>query len=159
MSRIAAIAFIITLSCGSAFAEFRSAKDMQKEYRVALDVLHQRADKSFENVLFTGECIGYIQAGTDAAQSFAENVSWYKVCLPANLSTELLIQKFIAFVDKNPKYELVLQQSSLCSRMNFRVQLVERRDDCRDPPHYPFSALTSAFRIATLAPTRRIPHK
>jgi hypothetical protein len=103
----AAFAILFTLAlCVSATAEFRSAKDMQKECRVALDVLHQRADQSFENVLFTGECIGYVQAAADAAQALAENASWYKVCLPDKVSTELLIQKFIAFVDKNPKYTL-----------------------------------------------------
>jgi hypothetical protein len=102
MLRIASIAVLLTLCCGSARAEFRSAKDMQKECRVALDVLHQRADKSFENVLFTGECIGYLQAATDASLSLTENVKWYKFCLPSDISTELLMQKFIAFVDKYP---------------------------------------------------------
>jgi len=36
----------------------------------------------------------------------AENTSWYKVCAPDNLSTAVLIQKFIAFVDAYPKYTL-----------------------------------------------------
>jgi hypothetical protein len=102
----ALVVLTVALCCGRGYGEFRSAKDMQKECRVALDVLHQRADNSFENVLFTGECIGYIQAASDGAVAFAENVSWYKVCLPDKISTELLIQKFIAFVDKSPKYTL-----------------------------------------------------
>jgi hypothetical protein len=98
----------VLLFCGftSAYGEFRSSKDMQKECRVALDVLQNRADRSFENVLFTGECIGYVQAASDAAVAMAENVNWYKVCLPNNIQTGLLIQKFIAFVDKYPRYTL-----------------------------------------------------
>jgi len=34
------------------------------------------------------------------------NVKWFKVCVPDGVSTMTLIQKFIAFVDKNPKYTL-----------------------------------------------------
>jgi hypothetical protein len=100
-----AMAFILSVST-SLFAEFRSARDMQKECRVALDVLNQRADRSFENTLFTGECIGYLQAAADVSLVMAENVSWFKVCLPDQVSTQLLIQKFIAFVDKYPQYTL-----------------------------------------------------
>jgi len=90
----------------SASAEFRSAKDMQKECRVALKVMDGSAEKNFENILFAGECVGYIQGAVDASQVLAENVSWYKVCAPDNLSTGVLIQKFIPFVDANPKYTL-----------------------------------------------------
>src|SRR5437867_2198123 len=90
----------------SAFAEFRSSKEMQKECRVALNVLQGKAERNFENSLFTGECIGYVQGAIDASAVLAENVSWYKVCVPENVSTGTLIQKFIAFVDKNPKYTL-----------------------------------------------------
>jgi len=79
---------------------------MQKECRVALRVLNGTAEKNFENVLFAGECVGYIQGAVDASQALAENVSWYKVCAPEDLSTAVLIQKFIAFVDANPKYTL-----------------------------------------------------
>ena len=89
-----------------AFAEFRSAKEMQKECRVALDVLQGKADKNFQNSLFTGECIGYIQGTADTALALAENVTWYKVCIPDNVSTLALIQKFIIFVDNHPQYEL-----------------------------------------------------
>ena len=94
------------LAVPSARAEFRSAKDMHKECRVALRVLNGTAEKNFENVLFAGECVGYIQGAVDASQALAENVSWYKVCAPDDLSTAVLIQKFIAFVDANPKYTL-----------------------------------------------------
>jgi hypothetical protein len=62
--------------------------------------------KSIANALLVGECIGYVQGATDAALAMAENVSWYKVCIPDNISTEVLIQKFIVFVDANPKYTL-----------------------------------------------------
>jgi len=89
-----------------AFAEFRSAQDMQKECRVAMDLLQDRIEKSFQNLLFTGECIGYIQATADTFAAMAENISWFKVCMPNSASTLTLIQKFIAFVDKNPKYTL-----------------------------------------------------
>src|SRR3954447_22707300 len=91
---------------GIANAEFRSAKDMQKECRVALDVVNNRVEKSFENVLFAGECIGYIQAAVDGAQTLKENVKWYSACPPESASTLAMIQKFIAFVDKYPKYTL-----------------------------------------------------
>src|SRR5258705_523569 len=87
-------------------AEFRSSKDMQKECRVALKVLNGAVERTFENVLFAGECVGYIQGAVDGSQALADNVSWFKVCAPENLSTATLIQKFIAFVDANPKYTL-----------------------------------------------------
>jgi hypothetical protein len=87
-------------------AEFRSAKDMQKECRVALQVMNGTAEKNFENVLYTGECIGYIQGAIDASQPLAESTSWYKVCVPDNVSTDDLIRRFITFVDVNPKYTL-----------------------------------------------------
>jgi hypothetical protein len=116
--QLLALAFIVCTST-SLFAEFRSAKDMQKECRVALDVLNKRADPSFENTLFTGECIGYVQGAADAALAMAENVSWYKVCLPDQLSTQLLIQKFIAFVDKYPQYTLASTAVQLMLRDEF----------------------------------------
>ena len=87
-------------------AEFRTAKDMQKECRVALAVLQGTGEKSIANALLTGECIGYVQGAADAALALAENVSWYKVCIPDDISTQDLIQRFIAFVDANPKYTL-----------------------------------------------------
>jgi len=87
-------------------AEFRSSKDMQKECRVALQVLGGTATKNFENVLHTGECIGYIQGAIDASQPLAENTTWYKVCVPDDVSTDDLIRRFITFVDANPKYTL-----------------------------------------------------
>lgn len=90
----------------TAKAEFRSAKDMQKECRVALQVLGGTAEKNFENVLYTGECIGYIQGAIDASQPLAENTTWYKVCVPDGVSTDDLIRRFITFVDANPKYTL-----------------------------------------------------
>lgn len=90
----------------SAFAEFRSAKDMQKECRVALEVLQQKVTTNFQNGFFAGECIGYVQGAVDVAQVLAENVSWYKICTPDDVPTSVLIRKFIAFVDKYPKYTL-----------------------------------------------------
>jgi hypothetical protein len=88
------------------FSETRSAQDMAKECRIALDMLQGRVDKSLENTLMTGECIGYIQGAGDASLAMADNVKWFKVCVPDNTSTMVLIEKFIAFVDKNPKYTL-----------------------------------------------------
>lgn len=88
----------------SASAEFRTAKDMQKECRVALKVFNGTAEKTSENVLFAGECVGYIQGAVDASQVLAGNVSWFKVCTPDNISTLALIEQFIALVDANPKY-------------------------------------------------------
>lgn len=90
----------------SLIAETRSAQDMAKECRVALDVFQGHTEKSFENTLFAGECIGYIQGAGDVSLAMAENVKWFKACVPDNTSTLILIQKFIAFVDKNPKYTL-----------------------------------------------------
>ncbi len=103
---LALVALTIFGTTHSAFAEFCSAKDMQKECRVALDVLQGKAEKNFKNARFTGECIAYVQGAVDAAQAMAENFSWYKLCMPENVSTLDLIQKFIAFVDRNPKYIL-----------------------------------------------------
>ena len=77
------LAFWVLLHCAS--AEFRSAKDMQKECRVALKVMDGSADKNFENVLFAGECVGYVQGAADASRGLADNVSWYKVCAPENV--------------------------------------------------------------------------
>lgn len=71
---------MFSMTVPSAHAEFRTAKDMQKECRVALKVFNGTAEKSFENVLFAGECVGYIQGAVDASQVLAENVSWFKVC-------------------------------------------------------------------------------
>ena len=87
-------------------AETRTAQDMAKECRVGLDVFQGHAEKSFENTLFLGECIGYIQGAGDVSLAMADNVKWFKVCVPDNTSTVTLIQKFITFVDKNPKYAL-----------------------------------------------------
>jgi hypothetical protein len=104
--------FVVILAClcvfgvSSAGAETRSAQDMAKECRVALDVFQGHAEKNFENALFAGECIGYVQAAVDSAQVMKENISWFKVCVPDGTSTLTLIQKFIVFVDKNPKYTL-----------------------------------------------------
>ena len=89
-----------------ASAEFRSAKDMQKECRVALEVLRGTAEKSTTNALLAGECVGYIQGAADASLALADNTSWYKVCIPDSISTDTLIAKFIAFVDLNPKFTL-----------------------------------------------------
>lgn len=88
-----------------ASAETRSAQDMAKECRVALDVVKGRNQTS-EGTLFTGECIGYIQGASDVSMAMKDNVPWFKVCLPDTVSTITLIQKFIMFVDKNPKYTL-----------------------------------------------------
>jgi hypothetical protein len=63
--------------CGTAhltLAETRSAQDMQKECRVALDVLQKRAEPTFQNTLFAGECVGYVQGAADASLTMADNV-------------------------------------------------------------------------------------
>lgn len=90
----------------SAFAEFRSSKDMQKECRVTLDVIRGKADKSFQNSFFTGECVGYVQGAVDVSLVVSGNAAWYKACPPKDVPTFASIEKFIAFVDKNPKYTL-----------------------------------------------------
>ncbi|SRR6266436_7890288 len=96
----------VFFAAAPARAEFRTSKDMQRECRVALKVLNGTVERSFENVLFAGECVGYIQGAVDGSQALADNLSWFKLCAPENLSTATLIQKFIAFVDVNPKYTL-----------------------------------------------------
>jgi hypothetical protein len=88
------------------FAESRSAQDMAKECRVAVDVFQGHVEQTLENTLFAGECVGYIQGAGDVSLAMADNVKWFKVCLPESTSTLILIQKFIAFVDKYPKYTL-----------------------------------------------------
>jgi hypothetical protein len=42
----------------------------------------------------------------DVSLAMADNVKWFKVCVPDSTSTMNLIQKFIAFIDKNPKHTL-----------------------------------------------------
>jgi hypothetical protein len=105
--------FAVNVSVERASAESRSAKDMQNECLVALDLLQGHVEKSFENTLFAGECIGYIQGATDTSMAMAENVKWYKVCVPDNTSTQTIIKKFIAFVDKYPKYDLASTSLSM----------------------------------------------
>ena len=112
-----AIAFVTNSS-----AESRSADDMARECRVALDVLQRHVDTSFENTLFAGECIGYIQGAGDVSLAMADNVKWFKVCIPESTSTETLIQKFIAFVDKNPKYTLAATAFQLMLVDNYPCQ-------------------------------------
>jgi hypothetical protein len=69
-----------------------------------LDLLQGHVEQSFQNTLFAGECVGYIQGAGDVSLAMADNVKWFKVCMPESTSTMTLIQKFIVFVDKNPKY-------------------------------------------------------
>jgi hypothetical protein len=110
------------LTVPSARAEFRSAKDMQKECRVALKVMDGTAEKSFDNILFAGECVGYIQGAVDGSQALVENTDWYKVCAPDNLSTAVLIQKFISFVDANPKYTLASTAVQMMLAQEYRCK-------------------------------------
>lgn len=106
VSRASLLLMVMFMLVSTTKAEFRSAKDIQKECRVALQVMNGTAEKNFENVLFTGECIGYIQGAIDASLPLAENTSWYKICVPDTISTNDLIRRFITFVDTNPKYTL-----------------------------------------------------
>src|SRR5579859_2765460 len=123
MNRLFGLALLCLALVPFASAETRSAQDMAKECRVSLDLVQGRVEKSFENTLFAGECIGYIQGAGDASLAMADNVKWFKVCVPDSTSTTSLIQKFIAFVDKNPKYtlastafQLMLAQQFPCSK-------------------------------------------
>jgi Rap1a immunity proteins len=123
MNRLLALTLLCFACVPFASAETRSAQDMAKECRVALDVFQGHADKTFENALFTGECIGYMQGAGDVSLVMADNVKWFKACVPDSASTMDLIQKFIAFVDKNPKYtlastafQLMLVQEFPCSK-------------------------------------------
>lgn len=97
---------LLLASVPYSLSETRTAQDMAKECRVALDLLQGRVEKTFENTLYTGECIGYVQGAGDVSLAMADNVKWFKVCVPDSASTMVLIEKFIAFVDKNPKYTL-----------------------------------------------------
>ena len=105
-SSVLSLTALVLALAASSFSETRSAQDMAKECRVAVDLSQGRVEKSFENALFVGECIGYIQGAGDVPLAMADNVKWFKVCVPDSTSTTALIQKFIAFVDKNPKYTL-----------------------------------------------------
>src|SRR5262249_37837918 len=69
------------------FAETRSAQDMAKECRAALDVFQKHVENSSENTLFAGECIGYVQGAGDVSLAMADNVKWFKVCIPDDTST------------------------------------------------------------------------
>lgn len=102
----ATLSLLFIVFPSSSQAETRSAQDMAKECRVALDMTQGRVEKNFENTLFTGECIGYVQGALDVSAAMADNVNWFKVCIPDDVPTMTFIEKFIAFVDKNPKYTL-----------------------------------------------------
>lgn len=107
MKSIRVAAVLLCLGFAPAlFAETRSAQDMAKECRVALDMTNGRVEKNFENTLFTGECIGYIQGALDVSLAMKDNVNWFKICVPDDVPTMTFIEKFIAFVDTNPKYTL-----------------------------------------------------
>ncbi len=114
-----AFAFGFLLFPNQSRAEFRSAKDMQKECRIALALLQGTAANTTDNALLAGECIGYVQGVADAAMALAESVSWYRVCAPDSISTQVLIQKFIAFVDANPKYTLASTAIEMMLRQEF----------------------------------------
>ena len=90
----------------STLAETRSAKDMQMECRVALNVSQQKIEPTPQDMLFTGECIGYVQGMADASMTMADNMKWYKTCIPDSTSTLELIRNFIQFIDRNPKITL-----------------------------------------------------
>ena len=102
--------FACTLFVPSACAEFRTAKDMQKECRIALKVFNGTAEKNSENGRFAGECVGYIQGAIDASlvpmavSTSTEGI--YRVCNPDHVSMVDMIRRFIAFVDANPNYTL-----------------------------------------------------
>ena len=122
-SSVLSLTALVLALASSSFSETRSAQDMAKECRVAVDLSQGRVEKSFENALFVGECIGYIQGAGDVPLAMADNVKWFKVCVPDSTSTTALIQKFIAFVDKNPKYtlastafQLMLAQEFSCKK-------------------------------------------
>jgi hypothetical protein len=64
-----------------------------------------------------------MQGAGDVSLAMADNVKWFKASVPDSTSTMTLIQKFIAFVDKNPKYtlastafQLMLDQEFSCSK-------------------------------------------
>jgi hypothetical protein len=99
MNRLVELALLCLVLVPFASAETRSAQDMARECWVALDLFQDRVEKSFENTLFAGECIGYIQGAGDFSLAMADNVKWFKVCVPDSTSTMILIHKFIAFVD------------------------------------------------------------
>ena len=100
------LAIFICFAIESCSAEFGSAQNMAAECRIALDVAANRIEHSAANNLLTGECIGYIQAGVDASLAMSENVDWYKICIPDDASTQGMMRKFVAFVDKYPQYNL-----------------------------------------------------
>ena len=102
--------FAFTLVAPSARAEFRTAKDMQQECRVALKVLGGTAKNSSENIRFAGECVGYIQGAIDASllplEVSTSHDGVYRVCNPDHVSMKDMIRRFIAFVDANPNCTL-----------------------------------------------------
>lgn len=116
---LALLVVVFISSVPYSLSETRSAQDMAKECRVALDLLQGRVEKTFENTLYTGECIGYIQGAGDVSLAMTDNVKWFKVCVPDSTSTMVLIEKFIAFVDKNPKYTLASTAFQLMLAQDF----------------------------------------
>jgi hypothetical protein len=108
MKRLCLLLFtVVTISTApSAFGETRLAKDMRDECRAALDVMQKKVEPTLQTTLFVGECIGYVQGVADASLTMADNVKWYRTCVPDSTSTLELIENFVQFVDHNPKITL-----------------------------------------------------
>jgi hypothetical protein len=85
MKSVFLLVFLFLTLPSVSFAESRSAQDMAKECRVALDVFQGHVEKTFDNALFTGECIGYIQGAGDVSLAMADNVKSLRSVYPKAL--------------------------------------------------------------------------
>jgi Rap1a immunity proteins len=88
------------------FAQARTAQDMVKECKVALDIFQGRVERNLDNSFLAAQCVGYLQGVSDVSTSMADRIKGLKICMPDHVSTTDLIEKFISFVESNPKYEV-----------------------------------------------------
>ncbi len=100
------LAILLLISASCCPAQTRTAQDMVKECRVALDVFEGRAERNYTNTFYAAQCVGYLQGVSDVSVVLADHLKGLKSCIPDHTSTIDLIQKFIAFADGNPKYTL-----------------------------------------------------
>jgi len=74
----------------------------------------------------------------------ADNLNCFKACIPDSTSTMILIQKFIAFVDKNPKYTLASTAFQMMLAQGVPMREVSTSGKVPAPQRVPLRALFKA---------------
>jgi hypothetical protein len=81
---------------------------------------------------------------SDVSIAMADNVNRFKVCVPDSTSTMILIQKVIAFVNKNPKYTLASTAFQMMLAQGVPVRQVSASGKVPAPQRVPPRALFKA---------------